>query len=616
MKNKIYMANLINRLSTIVSNQIAAGEVVQRPSSVVKELLENAIDAKATNIALIIKDAGKTLIEVIDNGTGMSEEDAIICFEKHTTSKIKNFLDLESLTTMGFRGEALSSIASIAKVELQTAEKDSLIGIKVVVEGLIIKSKVSIPPIEGTKISVKNIFFNVPARRKFLKSDKSELRYILDEFINISLAYPGISFTYFQDNKEVYAFKKKNLSQRIIDIFGSNYRKSLLPCKENSSLIEIDGYIGKPEFAKKNKSNNQFLFINNRFIKNYQISSIIKNAYGSLLKQEEYPFYVLFIKIDPKYIDINIHPTKSEIKFEDEQIICSSITSIVRKSLSLCHAFHAIDFLKDENFDFQKLSFSPEYIKSNNYAKNLKNDQQYAFFKNQDKLTENWEEKMKHFSINKKEEHFDKNIFEYNSSIEKILENKNSELIDKKEEEKNFLLFGRYIVRLKKGDMEIINLEKAFLRIKFDDFVKNKHLEKRKLVLPIIIFFSPSEVYKIQEYCNTFQESGFDLDFGNSKIAVLALSFNLEEEDLKNIFYSFLEILEKNPYIDLEKLKQEIILLCYKKISRIYLQSLQLEEAKNLLDRLFKCEDHAYSPYGEKILININEDFLKKLFEK
>ena len=322
------MRDIIQLLPDAIANQIAAGEVVQRPSSVVKELMENSIDAGASSIQLIIKDAGKGSIQVIDDGQGMSETDARMCFERHATSKIRKAEDLFTIKTMGFRGEAMASISSVAQVELKTKRAEDELGTLIKIDASVLKSQELIQCAKGTSIIIRNLFYNIPARGNFLKSNPVEIRHILDEFQRISLANPSIKFSFIQNDQETYSLPPDKLGKRIVDLFGKSYREQLAACEEDTSYVSIKGYVGKPEHAKKTRGE-QFFFVNNRFIKNSYLNHAVMTAYERLLTDGAFPFYVLFLSIDPAHIDINVHPTKTEIKFDDER----SIYAIVQAAL-------------------------------------------------------------------------------------------------------------------------------------------------------------------------------------------------------------------------------------------------------------------------------------------
>ena len=344
------MSDIIQLLPDHVANQIAAGEVVQRPASVVKELLENAIDAGATSIKLLIKDAGKTLVQVIDNGKGMSNTDARLSFERHATSKIKDAQDLFNLNTKGFRGEALASIAAIAHVELKTKQENTELGSQIKIEGSRIISQEVIATSTGTSIAVKNLFFNIPARRNFLKSDTIETRHIIDEFQRVSLAHPAIAFLLHHNDNEVYNLKESNLRKRIVAIFGAKMNEKLVPINETTDLIAINGFVAKPEFSKK-KRGEQFFFVNDRFIKNSYLNHAVVSAFEGLLEHGYHPSYFLYLTVPPSSIDINIHPTKTEIKFDNEKAIYAILRATVKHSLGQYNVAPVLDFNRDSTLD-------------------------------------------------------------------------------------------------------------------------------------------------------------------------------------------------------------------------------------------------------------------------
>jgi DNA mismatch repair protein MutL len=343
------MPDIIQLLPEYLANQIAAGEVVQRPASVVKELLENAVDAGADSVQLIVKEAGKQLVQVVDTGSGMSATDARMSLERHATSKIRSTEDLFRIRTLGFRGEALASIAAVAQVEIRTKQRGQDTGSLLLVEGSQVSSQLPTACPDGTSISVKNLFFNVPARRNFLKSNAVEMRHILDEFQHVALANPQIAFSLYQNDLEVFNLPAGKLSQRIVALLGNAYKEQLAGCEEVTPFITVRGYIGKPESAKKSRGD-QFFFVNNRFIRSAYLNHAVLAAYEGLLPKETHPFYVLFLELDPKAIDINVHPTKTEIKFEDEKTVYAVVRAAVRQALGLHSLTPSLDFEGDVNF--------------------------------------------------------------------------------------------------------------------------------------------------------------------------------------------------------------------------------------------------------------------------
>jgi DNA mismatch repair protein MutL len=341
--------NVIQLLPDSIANQIAAGEVVQRPASVVKELLENSVDAGAKTVQLIVREAGRNLVQVIDDGSGMSETDARMCFERHATSKIRTSDDLFKIKTMGFRGEAMASIAAVAQVEMRTRRAEDELGTLIRIEGSEFKGQEAVSCLPGTNTLIKNLFFNVPARRNFLKSNSVEMRHVLDEFQRVALANPAVGFSLFHNDQEVYSLPGGKLSRRIVDMFGKNYREQLAQCDEETPYVSVRGYIGKPEFARKTRAE-QFFFANNRFIKHNYLHHAVTAAYESTIPAGAHPFYVLFVDIDPSHIDINIHPTKTEIKFDDERSVYGIVMAAVRRALGIYNLSPSLDFDADVNF--------------------------------------------------------------------------------------------------------------------------------------------------------------------------------------------------------------------------------------------------------------------------
>jgi DNA mismatch repair protein MutL len=340
------LPDIIQLLPDNIANQIAAGEVIQRPASAVKELLENAVDAGATDIQLIVNDAGKALVQVIDNGKGMSETDARMSFERHATSKIKNIDDLFHIKTMGFRGEALASIAAVAQVELKTRKEEDITGTFIEIDNSTVKKQEPIAWQQGTSIAMKNLFFNVPARRNFLKTNAAELRYIIDEFIRVAMSFPDIFFSLTSNGQQVFHLERGSLKQRIVQILGNSYNAKLVAIQEQSDYMNIYGFVGKPETAKKTRGD-QYFFVNNRFIKSAYLNHAMMNAFEGMIAKDSFPMYTLFMDLDPAQVDINVHPTKQEIKFEDEKIVYAFVRSAVKHALAQFSITPTLDFELD-----------------------------------------------------------------------------------------------------------------------------------------------------------------------------------------------------------------------------------------------------------------------------
>src|SRR6195952_4015872 len=384
------MSDIIQLLPDAVANQIAAGEVVQRPASAVKELVENAIDAGAGKIQLIIKDAGKSLIQVIDDGCGMSLTDARMCFERHATSKIRKADDLFAIRTMGFRGEAMASIAAISQVELKTRRYEDELGTCIIIEGSEVLSQEACSVGTGTSICVKNLFYNTPARRNFLKSNPVEMRHIIDDFQRVALANPQVFFTMHHDGQEVYHLPGAMLKQRIVHLLGNNYNQKLVPVEEDTTIINLHGFVGKPEFARKTRGE-QFFFVNNRFIRDAYLNHAVLTAFYELLPDDTYPLYVLFIDIDPSKIDINVHPTKTEIKYQDEKSIYAIIRSAVKRSLGRYNITPSLDFDQENSIEHlitpkpfdeivaPTIAFNPDF---NPFAAEKSSEREIPFLRN------------------------------------------------------------------------------------------------------------------------------------------------------------------------------------------------------------------------------------------
>ncbi len=610
------MPDIIHLLPDSVANQIAAGEVVQRPSSVVKELLENALDAKASHIQLIVKDAGKTLIQVIDNGSGMSETDARLSFERHATSKIKDANDLFTIKTMGFRGEALASIAAIAHVELKTKLHDQSLGSHIIIEGSEIKSQEVCQFSEGTSIAVKNLFYNVPARRNFLKSDILEANHITEEFIRVAIINPHITFTYHHNGKLIYHLEKSNHKQRIVNILGKGYNEKLIPVEQETNIVRFHGFIGKPEFAKKTRGE-QYFFVNNRYFKHSYFFHAIDNAFKELLPDKSFPAYFINFEIDPKEIDINIHPTKTEIKFQDEKTIYALLRSVVKQSIGKFNISPTLDFEieqsltlnpppKDYNFKPPTIRINPEF---NPFDK--KNTRSYqAENQNQREINNknNWENLYK----------------ESNSSFDLPKENiEIQQKIETKEHDEKttssisfFQLQNSYIAATIKSGLLVIDQQRAHERILFDQFmnsIENQHSTSQQQLFPQTIVFSPADAALIKELKKDLYYLGFDIeDFGINTFVVNGSPSEWVDENPQNMIERMLENYKKN-LIDLKiDKKMNLSLAMARNMAIKHGKKLEKEEIQNLIDRLFACKIPYQSPSGKKVLFTLTLDELSE----
>ena len=598
------MSDIIQLLPDHVANQIAAGEVIQRPSSAVKELLENAIDSGASSIKLIVKDAGRTLIQVIDNGCGMSDTDARMSFERHATSKIKLAQDLFSIRTMGFRGEALASMAAIAQVELKSKLHDSEIGSKIIIEGSELKSQENCACNNGTSISIKNLFFNVPARRNFLKSDPVELKHIMEEFQRVALVNFDCSFSFYQNYKEVFQLSKSSFKQRITAIFGKKYNEKLLPISEETSLIKISGFVGKPEFAKKTRGE-QYFYVNKRYIKSPYLHHAISNAFKDLLSESQHPSYFIFFEVDPKFIDINIHPTKTEIKFEDEKSIYAILRSSVKRSLGIHNIVPSLDFERDPafiNIPKSQGNTQPPSIKVNNEYNPFNNTEKVApknYTPEKKIKTDNWEQLFQNLP----------NVNPTNDLIEKSWSEDSN-----KANSTIFQLNNQYIISNIKSGLLIIHQQRAHERILFEYYIKAQQEEghSQQLLFPITVELNPSDILVIKEISNELLNLGFRFDYlNNSSIVVLGTPTDINMDHLNNILEDFIEQYKNQSSLD----KQNNFALSMAKSMSIKMgRALHEKEMLSIIDNLFACQSPNTTINGKPTLITLTLEELAKKF--
>ncbi len=615
------MSDIIRLLPDSIANQIAAGEVVQRPASAVKELLENSIDAGSTKIKLIVKDAGKQLIQVIDNGIGMSATDARMSFERHATSKIRKTEDLFNIKTFGFRGEAMASIAAIAQVEMKTRKGNDELGIILKIEGSEVKLQESTACEIGTSISVKNLFYNVPARRNFLKSNPVELRHIMDEFQRVALAHPEIEFSFYQNDLETYSLRADNLSQRIVDLFGKGYREQLISCKEETDFITIKGFIGKPEHSKKSRGE-QFFFVNNRFIKSSYLNHAVMFAYDRLL-DDSFPFYVLFIEIDPKNIDINVHPTKTEIKFDDEKTVYGMVRATVKKALATHNIAPSIDYELDinfnippsqrgSNFDEYDKDFSGKNISYTPKANNETNknwESLYSGLENNENL-----EKIKHYEEMTLPTTLGSKIndTETNGGLTKdLLYSDNTT---------TFQLHQKYIVTQIKSGMALIDQQAAHERIQYEKYfnmLQNKFGASQQFLFPQSIELSPNDFNLLMEMEEEIKALGFVYNiFGKNTIVVNGIPADIPNANEKNLLESLIEQYKQNQSeLRLEK-KENLARALAKRSAIRQGTKLTLLEMNSLIDQLFACKMPTYAPNGNPTLVLMTTEKIASMFNR
>lgn len=613
------MADIIQLLPDSVANQIAAGEVIQRPASVVKEMVENSVDAGSTKIKIIVKDGGRNLIQVIDNGCGMSETDARLAFERHATSKIKNASDLFEIRTMGFRGEALASVAAVAKITLKTRQAENEIGTLLNISGSQVLEQEQTTCPEGLNIAVKNLFFNIPARRKFLKSNSTELKHIINEFQRVAIPHPDIEFMLIHNDSEIYNLPKSNLKQRILHIFGKSINQNLTSLKIDTSLVNLKGFVGKPENAKKTFGE-QFFFSNFRYMRHPYFHRAVMNAYENILQPDSFPSYFIFLEADPKTIDINIHPTKTEIKFEDEQSIFQILKAAIKESLGKFNVAPSIDFnsdgvieipslKKDTEITPPEIPIDPEY----NPFKNNKDSQYYRKERTsgseKDKL-QNWEKLYSGFSNTN--DHPD-SFKLTGQSGQKTLESSVKLSIDN-----IFQLKGKYILTSVKSGLMIIDQKRAHERILFENYIQSlaKNVPMaQKTLFPDTVEMDASDHNILMEILDDICAIGFDIsDFGNNTIIINGCPSDIPNPNPKELIEILIEKY-KSTEGDIKVNAKEKIAGSLAMASAInYGTPLTLEEMQEIVDQLFACEEPNYSPSGKKVISIITiDEFENKL---
>lgn len=620
------MSDIIQLLPDSVANQIAAGEVIQRPASVVKELVENSIDAGATSITINIKDSGRTLIQVIDNGKGMSPTDARMSFERHATSKIREANDLFAIRTMGFRGEALASIASVADVELRTRVPGSELGTFIHILGSVIQKQETISCGEGTNFSVKNLFFNVPARRKFLKSNSSELRYIITEFQRIALANPALEFSLYHNNSPVYNLPSENTRKRIAGLFSKNNLVSLIPVETSTTAINISGFIGQPKFAKKTVGE-QFFFVNGRFMKHPFFHKAVLQAYDRILPPETYPSYFLYFDVDPATIDINIHPTKTEIKFEDERTSWHIIHACLREAIGKFNLTPSIDFdqagaieipvplSEGRMINVPEIRINPSFnpFESSNHQTGKKN-----FNYEREEVPENWQNLYQGFERwNGQQEDSDESPMNLNP--EEPVQQTISEYEKVLKETNNFLQFkNKYILTPVKSGLMVIDQRRAHERILYDKFKQvmdhNLSLSQRQL-FPLKLELNMADREIILAIDEEIKSLGFELKEEEAGVfRIEGIPALLSHLDAKTLVVKMIEDFKIRPLDVKEEIKEHLIRLLSQSSAINYGMALKPEEISELFNSLFSCGSPSFSPSGKKIISIISfQDFEKLL---
>lgn len=615
------MNDLIQLLPDAIANQIAAGEVVQRPSSALKELMENAVDAQANNIKVWIKDGGKSLIQVIDDGIGMSLTDARMCFERHATSKIRRSDDLFNIRTFGFRGEAMASIAAVAQVELKTKRASDELGSLICIEGSELKKQEPVVYQGGTSVSVKNLFFNVPARRNFLKSNAVENKHLVEEFQRVALAYPEISFSFYQNDMELFKLGGGKLSKRIVGVFGQHYKSHLIACKEESPHINITGYIGKPENAKKTRGE-QYFFVNNRFIRSNYLHHAVLNAYEGLVSPDHHPFYVLFLDIDPKHIDINVHPTKTEIKFDDERTIYGVVRSAVKQALGAHHVVPTIDFSMDVNFteNWKNDQAKKEEVNLENSYKTYRGPSLlHKDVKGWENLFDNNSEDIALKNLDAGRESEEKEMVTFSSRANES-EKKGSGFpgIGIQDSGKTFQIENAYIVTQTSSGLLLFDQQAAHQRILYERFVRQLHQASgasQQCLFPQNVQLSPADFALVMDLKDELSNLGFQISvFGKDTVLINGIPANVHINSEKALFEELLEQFKHfKTELSLDK-RENLARSLAKKSSIKKGDKLNTQEMENLAGQLFACQNPNYSPDGSKTFIKLDINKIERFF--
>lgn len=614
-------ASIIQLLPDHVANQIAAGEVVQRPASVVKELLENAVDAKASDIKLIVKEAGKTLVQVIDNGLGMNTTDARLCFERHATSKIRKAEDLFDLHTKGFRGEALASIAAIAHVELKTKQDQEELGTHIIIEGSkLVTQDVAVLP-KGTSFAVKNLFFNIPARRNFLKSETVEFRHVMDEFQRVAMAHPSISFTLMHNGSELYNLPSSNCRQRIVNIFGGKTNEKLVPVSEETELITISGFVGKPEFAKKSRGE-QFFFVNDRYIKSAYLHHAIMSAYEGLLKEGNQPSYFLYLQVPPHTIDINIHPTKTEIKFDDEHSLYAILRSAVKHSLGQFNVAPTLDFERDSNLDtpyqykdkeadFPTIQVDSSFNPFANDKPAAKSLSSFGSYKKETSTT-SWESL--YVGLKQETQELEQFSFESEEVAGKLFD----EELEETKSSSTYQIHKKYIVSAIKSGMLVIDQGRAHQRVLYEQFLTNITVQKassQQLLFPLELYFSSDEMILLKELQSSLENTGFVFDaFNTDSIQISGLPIGMAESEVSIVLEELISNLQNEIPESSFSQSDSIAKSMAKSMAVKTGTYLTVKEQDNLVNSLFACKDPNVSPFQRPTFITLTVEDLDKKF--
>ncbi len=608
------MAGIIKLLPDHVANQIAAGEVVQRPASVVKELLENAIDAGADHIKLIVKDGGKTLIQVVDNGCGMSTTDARMCFERHATSKLSTAEELYALKTKGFRGEALASIAAIAHVELQTRTKEEEVGAEIRIAGSEVTDQQAIATPEGTAILVKNLFYNIPARRNFLKSPQVESRHITDEFHRVALAHPDIAFQYYSNGSELFNLPKTNLRKRIVHVFGSKTNEKLVPVTEETQLVKVSGFLCKPEFAKKSRGE-QFFFVNNRFIKSPYLHHAVMNAFEGLIKPNTFPGYFLYLEMEPSAIDVNIHPTKTEIKFHDDHSLYAILRSALKHSLGQFNVAPVLDFEKDPNLETpyafkQKRAEAPTIEVDRAFNPFSGNVRPASGFKKATK--EAWE------ALYLQTENLESSTrISSQMEVDPVQTGMFAKTAVSESGARTFQYKQKYVVSSIKSGMLIIHQNRAHQRILFDKFFKElsqQNTVSQQLLFPLSLSFSKTDMNLIREIQQELIDHGFLFDeIGEEQLTLSGVPIQITEGEVGIVIDELIATRREGAAPSFST--TELLAKSMSKAMAVKSGALlDIASQQGLVNDLFACSESGRSPFNKTVYVVISENDIDNKF--
>jgi len=605
------MADIIHLLPDSVANQIAAGEVVQRPASVVKELMENSVDAGSTSIRVLIRDGGKTLIQIIDNGCGMSETDARMSFERHATSKIREAADLFSVRTLGFRGEALASVSSVSQVVMRTCKAGHDLGTELIISGSVVESQQPVSCSTGTSLTIKNLFYNVPARRKFLKTNNAELKHIIYEFQRVALANPDLSFALEHNEDELYNLPGANLKLRIIHLFGKAINQNLTDIDTDTSLVKISGFIGKPEYARR-KPGEQFFFVNNRFMKHPYFHKAVLTAYEKILPPETIPSYFIFLDVDPDTIDINIHPTKTEIKFENELAVFQILVAALREALGKFNLVPSIDFnnenaielpvfRRDSPVAVPDIPFNPHYDP-------FKEESNFGQNKREDLNLKNWE-KLYHTGTSS-----------INGNSEAAMPEQQTLPVENGGHADALIqLKNRYILTTVKSGLMLIDQKRAHERILYEHYLRSFAMNypvAQRTLFPETIELDQADYLVLKELLDDLHLIGFDIrDFGSNTVVIAGYPAESRFEKPSELLEVFLEKFKTTESDIKNSVRERIARSMAVAGSLNYGETLSRESMQELVDALFACESPGYSPSGKQVVVILGIEEIERRFK-